>query len=114
MLEHLKWGKTMSNEESKDTLSEAEKDLEMLVEELLKAEHKEIEEEASEEQIRDAKTIVCKVCEEKVELVCKGKFPNGTKRWQTEDGKIANGKMCADCNTKRAKSTMKRLRSKSK
>lgn len=114
MWEHMKWGKTMNNEDNTNTLSEAEKDLEILVEELLKAEHQELEEEASQEQVRDSKTVVCKECSEKIHLVCNGTYPNGIKKWTSEDGKIANGKLCPSCNTKRAKSTMKRSRAKSK
>ena len=104
----------MSNEENANTVSEAEKELEMLVSELLKAEHKEIGEEASEEQVRDSKSIVCKVCKEKVELTCSGTYPNGIKKWNDDEGRIANGKMCPSCNANRAKNTMKKSRAKVK
>ena len=98
----------MSNTE--ETMSEAEKQLEMLVEELIKGEHKDNEAEASKEQIRDSKDIICKVCKEKVHLVCTETYPNGIKKWKDEEGRIANGKICPECNKNRAKNTMRKTR----
>ena len=95
-----------------DTLSEVQKQLDLLVEELLRGNHRDGGQDENKTQKKASKTIICKRCKEKVKLYQKGKYPNGTKKWVDEEGRIANGRMCPLCNNKRARDTMRKSRSK--
>ena len=70
---------------------------------------KEIE-RINEIRSREMKVVRCKSCDAYQEFYLDGKFENGRKRWVDIDNKLCNGRLCADCNRKRAKVTMRKTR----
>lgn len=53
----------------------------------------------------------CKVCLLPKKRILNGKYPNGKDNcWVDENSKQWNGKVCPDCNLKRCKQTMKKIR----
>jgi len=55
----------------------------------------------------------CKICGEEKNRILAGKFPNGRdKKWAGDNGKLWNGNICGDCNLKRAKEIMVKIRAK--
>lgn len=59
----------------------------------------------------ETKVIICKVCQEPKTLILAGKYGDSkNKKWVDEEGKAANGKVCAKCNTNRVKENMQKMR----
>jgi len=103
--------KDMSNvETNENVLPEIQEGVDLLIEELLNVDRKEIKEDAQKGPNKDSRILECKICKVKIKLMNTGKYANGNIRWKNEDGKIANGRICPDCNVVRAKSTMKKTR----
>jgi hypothetical protein len=58
---------------------------------------------------------LCKRCGLLKDRIESGKYPDGkNKRYTDESGKLWNGSVCAECNTKRSHENMKKLRAKRK
>ena len=55
----------------------------------------------------------CKICLNLKQRILNGKYPNGKDScWVDENSRQWNGKVCPDCNVKRCKDTMKKVREK--
>lgn len=59
---------------------------------------------------KEKKIVRCGNCGLTQEFYHAGKFDSGRTRWVNSDGKLANGKVCGDCNIIRARLGMRKSR----